>query len=111
MPRSQRKHRPRVDGGRRNPRTVSPARCKHYEGEPLRGRRHTVLAVCGLVLAAIALVFGQTVHHEFVNYDDELYVVDNALVARGLTARGIVWAFTTSHASNWHPLTWLSHML
>src|SRR5215208_4750218 len=109
MARSQRKHRPSVYGGRRSSETVSPER--RNGGERLRGNRHIVLAICGLLSAAIALVFGQTVHHEFVNYDDELYVVDNAQVARGLTARGIVWAFTTSHASNWHPLTWLSHML
>ena len=64
-----------------------------------------------LLLAAIAIVFGESVHHDFVNYDDERYVIDNPQVARGITARGMVWAFTESHASNWHPLTWLSHML
>jgi tetratricopeptide (TPR) repeat protein len=70
-----------------------------------------VPAVC-LVLAAITFaVFGQTLRHEFVDYDDNNYVYDNPVVARGLTLKGIVWAFTSTHASNWHPLTWLSHML
>ncbi len=70
-----------------------------------------VPAAC-LVLAAITFaVFGQTLWHEFVNYDDEVYVYENPVVARGLTLKGMVWVFTHVHAANWHPLTWLSHML
>ena len=70
-----------------------------------------VLGVC-LFLAAITwLVFGQTLRHEFVNYDDGEYVVRNAQISRGLTLEGIGWAFTHVHSSNWHPLTWISHML
>jgi tetratricopeptide (TPR) repeat protein len=71
----------------------------------------TAAAVCGFLLLAVALVFGQTVKYDFTNYDDNEYVYDNPQVVQGLTARGIAWAFTTVHASNWHPLTWLSHML
>jgi hypothetical protein len=64
-----------------------------------------------LVLAAITFaVFGQTLRHEFITFDDSDYVYDNPVVARGLTLEGIVWAFSF-HAHNWHPLTWLSHML
>jgi hypothetical protein len=72
---------------------------------------YTVLVVCGFLLLAVALVFGQTVRHEFVNIDDPVYVYENTQVACGLTAQGIAWAFTTGHAGNWHPLTWLSHIL
>ena len=57
------------------------------------------------------MVFGQTLHHEFVNLDDEDYVYENPTVSRGLTSYGITWAFTHTYASNWHPLTWISHML
>jgi len=65
-----------------------------------------------LALAAITFaVFGQTLRHDFVYYDDNEYVYENPMVARGLTRQGIVWAFTSVHAYNWHPLTWLSHML
>ena len=71
----------------------------------------TVLAVCGLLLAAVALVFGQTVRHEFINYDDDLCVYENPPIARGLTALGIAWTVTHSHVGNWHPLTSISHML
>ena len=69
------------------------------------------LAICGLLLLAVGTVFGQTIRHGFVNYDDGPYVVENPQVTRGLSADGIAWAFTHSHASNWHPLTWISHML
>jgi tetratricopeptide (TPR) repeat protein len=75
-----------------------------------REQRWRVPAVC-LVLAAITFaVFGQTAGFEFVNYDDNIYVYENPGVAPGLTLKGIVWAFSC-HACNWHPLTWLSHML
>jgi protein O-mannosyl-transferase len=47
----------------------------------------------------------------FLRYDDEQYVTANAMVKGGLGLEGVPWAFTTFHASNWHPLTWLSHML
>ena len=64
------------------------------------------------MLAAITFaVFGQTLHHEFINFDDNDYVYENPVVARGLTFKGIVWAFTQTQSANWHPLTWLSHML
>jgi len=65
-----------------------------------------------LFLAGITwLVFGQTLHHEFINYDDGDYVLKNAQVSRGLTLDGIAWAFTHVHSANWHPVTWISHML
>jgi protein O-mannosyl-transferase len=56
-------------------------------------------------------VFWPVVHHEFVNYDDPDYVTANAHVLRGLSWDNVVWALSASHAGNWHPLTWLSHML
>ena len=46
----------------------------------------------------------------FINFDDPVYVTNNPDVFHGLTWRGVGWAFTTIHGSNWHPLTWLSHM-
>jgi tetratricopeptide (TPR) repeat protein len=64
------------------------------------------LALAVLVLA----VYWQTGRHDFINVDDQQYVYDNPVVLRGLTPEGARWAFTTFHAANWHPLTWLSHM-
>ena len=70
-----------------------------------------VSVLCLLLVLATALVFGQTIGHEFVNYDDGEYVYENPRVAAGLSFTGTAWAFTTVHAANWHPLTWLSHLL
>jgi tetratricopeptide (TPR) repeat protein len=78
------------------------------------GSRHERWQVAGLCLFLAAItfaVFGQTLTHEFVDFDDNAYVYENPVVARGLTRKGIIWAFTGVHANNWHPLTWLSHML
>ena len=73
---------------------------------------YSLLAVCGLLLLAVALVFTQTARHGFIiYYDDQDYVCDNPQVADGLTASGTAWAITHFHSDNWHPLTWLSHML
>ncbi len=69
------------------------------------------VAVLCLVLAAITFaVFGQTRNYEFVNFDDNDYVYNNPVVARGLTFRGIVWAFTHTDCNLYHPLTMLSLM-
>ena len=65
-----------------------------------------------LALFAITwIVFGQTAQHDFVNFDDDLYVYNNPFVTRGLSFDGATNAFTQSHARNWHPLTTITHML
>src|SRR5476649_535742 len=64
-----------------------------------------------LLLALVTLVvYLPVARHDFLNYDDEDYVSGNRVVQDGLTLGGVKWAFTTGHASNWHPVTWLSHM-
>ena len=65
----------------------------------------------GLLSAVTLAVFWPVRHHDFIVFDDQAYVVGNLMVRRGLTWAGTAWAFTTFHAGNWHPLTWLSHML
>jgi Flp pilus assembly protein TadD len=66
----------------------------------------------GLLLIVATLVpYSQVVNHQFINYDDRDYVTQNQHVQKGLTLESLVWAFTNTHAANWHPLTWLSHML
>jgi tetratricopeptide (TPR) repeat protein len=64
-----------------------------------------------LLLVVTALIYGQALSFEFVGVDDPDYVTENAEVLAGLTADGVSWAMTTGHAGNWHPLTWLSHMV
>jgi len=68
------------------------------------------LVAAGLALLVLA-VYWQVRHHGFLNLDDQEYVAKNAWVLRGLTWDGVAWAFTGFRVANWHPLTWLSHML
>src|SRR5438128_10566290 len=77
----------------------------------IKQSRWTLFGVGVFLVAITWAVFGQTFRHQFVNYDDPLYVLDNAHVRAGLTWRGIAWAFTHVHSQNWHPLTTISHML
>src|SRR6266699_1551298 len=67
--------------------------------------------LCLLLTVATLWVFSSVAHYVFVNYDDPDYVTANVHVQRGLTWQNVAWAFQTGYASNWHPLTWLSHML
>ncbi len=71
----------------------------------------TVFGICFFLVAAVWIVFGQTLGFEFVNYDDNSYVYENPEVIQGLSLKGIEWAFTHSVAANWHPLTVMSYML
>jgi len=80
------------------------------DSRPGRQSRYQVLAVCGLLAIAVALVFARTGGYEFVNYDDNVYVYENPQVSRGLTAEGVVWVFAHRCEANWHPLTWISLM-
>ena len=74
--------------------------------------RKQLTAVICLALAAVTLtVYLPMLGHGFVNYDDPDYITSNPHVKAGLTWPGIVWAFQSSDASNWHPLTWISHMM
>jgi len=79
--------------------------------EPTRtlGQRE-ILILAALAVATLA-VYGQVISHQFINLDDDLYIRDNPMVNGGLTLGGIGWAFTTFHSANWHPITWLSHMV
>jgi tetratricopeptide (TPR) repeat protein len=72
-------------------------------------RRYSLEIRLGLLLALMtAGVFAQLPTCEFVNFDDPVYVQDNDHVRTGLSRDNVLWAFTTTYASNWHPLTWLS---
>ena len=69
------------------------------------------LWICLVLTLVVVAVFWQVCTYDFVNYDDPVYVYKNPNIQAGITLKAIKWAFTTSHAGNWHPLTWLSHML
>ena len=70
-----------------------------------------IAGIIALLVIGTMATYSGAVKNGFVNYDDAVYVTKNAVVLKGLSADGIRWAFTTTHAGNWHPLTWLSHMV
>jgi tetratricopeptide (TPR) repeat protein len=67
--------------------------------------------LCLLLAFLTLIVFSPVRNFEFLNYDDPLYVTSNAHVQQGLTLSSITWALGATDGGNWHPLTWLSHML
>ena len=68
-------------------------------------------AVCLFLVLAVWVVFGQTRHHDFVDYDDAIYIYENPVATNGVTWGGVVAVFTHAQQANWHPLTSLSNML
>src|ERR1019366_7717219 len=65
-----------------------------------------------LLVVVTLLLYLPVVHHEFINgWDDDDYVTGNIHVRSGLKPSNVAWAFTSFDMSNWHPVTWLSHML
>src|SRR5258705_1606495 len=96
---------------RRRGRTVaanarSAVRLSHL---PTFGRLD-LLILLGLAVVTFAL-YAQVIGHQFITLDDPTYIQENPMVNRGVTLAGLAWAFTTFHAANWHPLTWISHMI
>ena len=75
-----------------------------------RNLRRTLL-ICALLSAVTTAVFWPVLHNDFINYDDPDYIINNPHVAGGLSWENVIWAFRAAHSGNWHPLTWLSHML
>ncbi len=69
-----------------------------------------MLACLGLALAVV-LAYAPLWRCGFVDYDDGAYVVSNEMIQHGLNAKSLAWAFATGHSFNWHPLTWMSHMV
>jgi len=69
----------------------------------------------GLIAAGLAIttfgIYAQVIGHQFITIDDLGYIEENPMVNRGITLGGIAWAFTTFHSGNWHPLTWIAHMI
>ncbi len=74
-------------------------------------QKYDKLAICGLLIVLTLVAFGPVLRNDFTNYDDHTYVSANRHVQRGLSVETVRWAFTTTRAANWHPLTWLSHTL
>lgn len=79
---------------------------------PAEGEQRPLLAKVAVSLALLTfLIFLPVVEYEFINYDDDVFVTNNPMVAPGFTWEGIKWAFTSAEIDYWRPLSWLSHML
>ena len=72
--------------------------------------RSDLLILFGLAIVTFG-IYAQVVGHRFITFDDPTYIQENPMVNRGVTLRGLAWAFTTFHKANWHPLTWIAHMI
>ena len=72
--------------------------------------RSTVLAAILLVVITLA-IFAPVISYQFINVDDNVYVVANEHVRQGLNLHNVWWALTALEAANWHPVTWLSHLI
>ena len=73
-------------------------------------KKFKYLIVILLILISF-IAFGRIMANDFINFDDDIYITGNNYIKSGINTESIKWAFTSSHAANWHPLTWLSHML
>jgi len=77
----------------------------------LRALSERPIFICLLLLLTTLAVYWPVGEDKFISYDDPLYITSNPHVQQGLTPASIRWAFSTGYAANWHPLSWLSHML
>jgi tetratricopeptide (TPR) repeat protein len=73
--------------------------------------KRKALLIAVLLSIITSLVYCGVLGEKFLCYDDNDYVTTNIHVQKGLSWTNVTWAFTSTYASNWHPLTWLSHML
>lgn len=80
-------------------------------GQPAIPESRVIAIVCILLAAATLFAYWQVQSFTFILFDDPLYVTENKIVRDGVTARGVSWAFSSFSAANWHPLTWISHMV
>jgi protein O-mannosyl-transferase len=72
--------------------------------------RPDLLILLGLAVVTFG-IYAQVIGHRFITLDDPTYVQENPMVNRGVTLAGLAWAFTNFYAGNWHPLTWIAHMI
>src|SRR6058998_1105501 len=72
--------------------------------------RPDLLILLGLAIVTFG-IYAQVIGHHFITFDDPTYIQENPMVNRGVTLAGLAWAFTIFYAGNWHPLTWIAHMI
>ena len=93
----------KTKNGTTSPRSVG---FKYFETEKI-----LKILICIFLFVSTFVVYVQVHHHDFLNYDDDIYITNNLNAQAGLTSKSIQWAFTTSHDGNWFPVTWFSHII
>ena len=76
-----------------------------------RAQKRLAFGISILLIAVTLIVYNSVLKSDFLNFDDDVYITSNSHVLQGLSWEGIKWAFSAKYANNWHPLTWLSHMM
>jgi protein O-mannosyl-transferase len=74
-------------------------------------QKYRILLICAFLTGLTLLVYWHVQFFDFIDFDDNIYILENSHVQTGLTARNILWSFKTTDTANWHPLTWLSLMV
>lgn len=69
------------------------------------------IILCAIISLLVVVAYSKILNNNFIGYDDDKYVTENIHVQQGISKDSVLWAFSSFHASNWHPVTWLSHML
>src|SRR5467141_3675264 len=103
----KRKARKRKAGGFR---TAAKGRSAVPRSRATTFGRPDLLILLGLAVMTFA-IYAQVIGHQFITLDDDGYIKENAMVNRGVTLAGVAWAFTAFDQGNWHPLTWIAHMI
>jgi protein O-mannosyl-transferase len=105
MPKKSRQHKSQVNRSQRvrsgQSVSIAPSNYKPWQ----------IAAICVALVVITAFAYNGVRTNDFVTMDDYGYVLDNLHVHQGVTAQSTAWAFTTYDQGNWHPLTWISHML
>src|SRR5271170_5653351 len=89
----------------------SQAEAQIFQSQIFQSPQKRRLICCLLLALATLALYNPVTRAPFINFDDVVYVTENSHVHAGLTWNTVVWAFQTSEAANWHPITWLSHAL
>jgi protein O-mannosyl-transferase len=112
MSRARNRPNSRAQGSSVSPGGRLPKTAAHAEPPaPRRGSRKLTAWLCVLLAGATIAFYGPVTHYRFILWDDGDYVTENRDVQDGLAWSTVKWAFTSTDAANWHPLTWLSHAL
>src|SRR5580765_5491490 len=89
---------------------VAAAKRRSVVAQKIGLKRSDLIILLGLAVMTFG-IYAQVIGHQFITLDDPTYIRENPNVNRGVTLAGLAWAFTTFYVANWHPLTWISHMI